>query len=225
MGEVEIWMSIPGYEGRYEFSNLHNIKSLKYGKERVLKQTIFKGYYQVGLYLNGKLNTFRIHQIVAMCHLGHVPDGYTLVVDHKNEIITDNRIENLQIITARENVSRSKKNCSSKSVGVSLCKTSKKWSSKIRINGKQIHLGLFDNEIEASQYYENALKDNLQGLSIKTKKRTNSSIYEGVSWYKKYEKWKSSICINKKQIHLGYFNNEIDAHNTYQAYKLKTPTQ
>lgn len=116
--QLEIWKPIKGYEGIYEFSNLNNVKSLsriikkKNGavinlKEKILKQTFNKGYYKVGLYLNGELSNLGIHQLVAMEHLGHTVCGLKLVVDHINEIKTDNRIENLQIITQRENIIKS----------------------------------------------------------------------------------------------------------------------
>ena len=117
--QIEIWKPIKGYEGYYEFSNLHNVKSLSrivnrrnggfnISKERILKQTLNNGYYKVTLCLNGDVSVFGIHQLVAMEHLGHTVCGYELVVDHINEIKTDNRIENLQIITHLENVMKSR---------------------------------------------------------------------------------------------------------------------
>ena len=39
----------------------------------------------------------------------------------------------------------------------------------------------------------------------------NKSGVSGVSWYKRGKKWQSSIGIPKKQIHLGFFDNLIDA--------------
>jgi hypothetical protein len=44
----------------------------------------------------------------------------------------------------------------------------------------------------------------------------STSQYTGVGWHKKICKWQSRIVIKKKIIHLGYFINEIDAHNAYQ---------
>jgi len=117
--QVEIWKPIKGYEGVYEFSNLNNVKSLSrvinrknggfnISKERLLKPSLSGGYYKVTLTLNKEVRCFGIHQLVAMEHLGHTVCGYELVVDHINEIKTDNRIENLQIITHLENVMKSR---------------------------------------------------------------------------------------------------------------------
>ena len=38
-------------------------------------------------------------------------------------------------------------------------------------------------------------------------KRTNISGFKGVSWHKKNKKWQARITVNKKTIHLGYYDN------------------
>ena len=225
MVNQEVWNPIKGYEGKYEFSNFHNVKSLErlverpngnyFIKEKILKQTSDGKYSQVNLSLNGKVKAFRIHQLVAMEYLDHIPCGYRLVVDHINEITTDNRIENLQIITTRENGIRSIKNKTSKFTGVSWSKNNKKCRAEITINGKSIHLGYFDNEEIASEYYKKALKSHLLGLPIEVKKHNFTSKYTGVSWYKASKKWQASIVINGKSKYLGRFDTELEAHNAH----------
>ena len=37
--QIEIWKDIPGYKGHYQVSDLGNVKSLKFGIERILKKT------------------------------------------------------------------------------------------------------------------------------------------------------------------------------------------
>jgi len=44
----------------------------------------------------------------------------------------------------------------------------------------------------------------------------SSSQYVGVYWNKLAKKWKASIVINRNKKHLGYFIDELDAHNAYQ---------
>lgn len=214
----EVWMPIPGYEGKYELSNLNNVKSLYFGKERILKQGFYKGYYRVHLCLNDVRQKLGIHQIVAMCHLGHIPKGRFIVVDHINEIKTDNRIENLQIITQRENVNKSIEKGSSKYTGVSWDNRSNKWKSRIVIDRKRICLGVFYTEIEASKYYENALKNHLSGLPIDVKRKVNLSKYKGVCWNKQSNKWMAMGWLNGKSKYLGIFKTELEAYNRHQQY-------
>ena len=159
----EIWKDVPGFEGMYQVSDLGNVKSLKFGKERLLKQaTDSTGYLNVSLYKEGKRKGFKAHVLVAMAFLNHVPCGHRLVVDHIDNDKMNNSLDNLQVITNRENLSKDKKGGSSKYVGVSWSKRDKRWRAEIRINGKYKFLGYFDDEVLASEAYQEALKDLLK---------------------------------------------------------------
>lgn len=105
MSADEIWTDIKGFEGKYQISNFGNVKSLsrtiirKNGKKQTFKSRILKpcknnkGYYLVSL--DGKLYT--IHRLVVENFMNN------LVVNHKNGIKTDNRIENLELISQKDN--------------------------------------------------------------------------------------------------------------------------
>ena len=64
--------------------------------------------------------------------------------------------------------------------------------------------------------------DNLQLLSarkhrlIHGKDINKTSEYDGVSWYKRYNKWVATIHIDKKDKFLGYFTHERQAHTAYE---------
>lgn len=166
----EIFKDIPSYEGMYQVSNLGNVKSLsrKMNKGKIIfisKEKLLKlskdgrGYIQVNLSKEKNILNKKVHQLVAMAFLNHKPDKtYKLVVDHINNIKTDNRLENLQLITNRENCSKDRKG-SSKYTGVSLDKTRDKWFVSIALNGKTIHLGRFKTELEAHKAYKNKLAE------------------------------------------------------------------
>jgi hypothetical protein len=169
--QKEIFKDIPNYEGFYQVSNMGNVKSIPrlndngkrkcISKERILKHCKdIGGYYQVGLHKESKVKTINIHILVAMVFLGHTPDGtHKIVVDHINNIKTDNRVENLQLISNRENCSKDKKNGSSQYTGVYWDKNLKKWKACIYTDGKLKHLGLFTDEYEAHLEYQRALNE------------------------------------------------------------------
>lgn len=101
----EIWMFIP-YNTNYMVSNFGRVKSLNYnhyqGKEHILKQAKTRiGYLQVGLYKNGKRRNFLVHRLVWEAFNGPIPEG--MQINHLNEEKTDNRLENLSLMTAKEN--------------------------------------------------------------------------------------------------------------------------
>lgn len=158
----EIWKDVVGYEGIYQISNFGNVKSLgndKSKKEKILKKRLgTKNYYMVGLTKNKKQITKDIHQLVAESFLNHKPCGLKLVVNHIDFNTKNNNLNNLEIITHRENTNRKHIKSSSEYVGVSWDKKAKKWRSAIRINSKKTHLGLFINEYDAHLAYQNALK-------------------------------------------------------------------
>lgn len=158
---MEIWKDIKGYEGIYIISNLGNIKSLgnnKSKKEKNLKPAISStGYLNVVLSKKGKKNTKTIHQIVAESFLNHTPCGYELVVNHINFNRLDNRLENLEIVSQRQNANKNHLKSTSKYTGVYWHKSNKHWCSSIQINGVQKHLGNFDSEISAYKAYLEAL--------------------------------------------------------------------
>lgn len=155
---MEQWKAIPGYEDLYEVSDLGNVRNVKTKKKLKFQKT--KNYHSLKLSKNGKTNRFYVHQLVAITFLSHFPNKKTNV-DHINFIKTDNRLENLQIITPRENKTRSidRSKTTSKFHGVYFRSDRKKWVSNIRINGKQKFLGYFTNELEAAEAYQKALED------------------------------------------------------------------
>ena len=98
----EIWKDIPNFEGQYQASNYGRIKSHKFGKEKILKlrKTIW-GYLVVGLYKNGKQITYFVHRLVWSAFHGEIPEGYE--INHKDEDKTNNRLDNLELVTRKEN--------------------------------------------------------------------------------------------------------------------------
>ena len=156
---MEIFKDVKDQEGTYQVSNLGRVKSLKCGKERILKANVdSRGYLYVKLCKDRKTKNRTIHQMVAIAFLDHTPNGHKLVVNHKDFDRKNNKVENLEITTQRNNANKKHLKRSSKYVGVCWYKSSKKWMANIYVNGKRKHLGLFTNELEASEVYQSELK-------------------------------------------------------------------
>ena len=158
---IEVWKDIPEFEN-YQVSNLGNVRSLNYrqtGKIKVLMKYINnRNRYTLNLYKQGKRFANRnISVLVAMAFLNHKPCGNKLVVDHINNISTNDKLYNLQIISHRLNCTKDRKR-TSKYVGVTWDKRRNKWVSVIQINGKSKFLGCYVNEKNASKAYQNELR-------------------------------------------------------------------
>tara|TARA_R110000851_G_scaffold267199_1_gene419644 strand:+ start:78 stop:563 length:486 start_codon:yes stop_codon:yes gene_type:complete len=157
----EIFKDVPNYEGVYKVSNKGNVKRiLKGGREKFNKLTkLNTGYLAVQLSLRNDKKIFQVHQLVAMAFLNHKPFGYKMVVDHIDNNILNNYLNNLQIITRRENSSKGKMVNSSKYTGVTWHKQAGKWVVHILNNTKREYLGLFEVELDAANAYRKRLND------------------------------------------------------------------
>lgn len=100
----EIWKPIAGYEGLYEVSNMGRVKSLprRGTKGKILiPQKSGSGYLQVNLSKAGICKSYFVHCLVWKAFNGEVPAG--LEVNHISKNKFDNRLENFELMTHKEN--------------------------------------------------------------------------------------------------------------------------
>ena len=142
---------------------------------------------------------------------------------------------------------RNMKEGASQYAGAYFDKANNKWKAKIMIDGKQHHIGLYENEKEAAIDYARALfKYRGQQALDKARERKSSapaidlndvppqplihklkwfggSKYAGVSFKKSRNKWDASIMIMGKNRHIGYYEIEEEAAADYAraAFKYK----
>jgi hypothetical protein len=156
----EIWKDIKGYEGYYQISSFGRIKSLSreiYNnrgyfktKIKILKQFVIKDYCYISISYNQKKYTYTVHRLVAKYFIDNIHNKPQ--VNHKNSNSSDNRIENLEWVSSRENECHKQsknKNNTSVYTGVTFNLQTKKWRSSINFNKKFIFLGYFNTQKEA----------------------------------------------------------------------------
>lgn len=130
-------------------------KRLKYNPEtgeflRVLKDGTLKptghqlsaqGYYRIGV---GQ-EVYLAHRLAWFYHYGVWPKQR---IDHKNEVRTDNRIDNLRDVSASENGFNS-----SKTHGYTYHSRNRKWVAQIMFKRQHNYIGSFANEEDARMAY------------------------------------------------------------------------
>ena len=173
---LEVWKDVVGYKSLYQVSNFGNVKSLeryvkgkienRLQKENILSKRLVgdigNQYYAVTLCNNKDRKQVKVSVLVAMAFLNHIPNGYVgFTVDHIDNNPLNNNVNNLQVITKRENSSKDRKGIS-KYTGVTFNKKSNKWRSQIWIDGKNKTLGIFDDELEAHRAYQKELQQHLK---------------------------------------------------------------
>lgn len=96
---IETWKSIYKYPD-YQISNLGRIKSLKFGKEKILKciKNNKSGYLHLDLYYNGKKCNNQIH-ILVYENFNNYKLKSNECVHHKDENKLNNNLDNLEFMT------------------------------------------------------------------------------------------------------------------------------
>ena len=93
-------IEIPGIDGRYEVSDLGEVRNTK--RKTIKSQTITKrGYYRVALYVGEKKKDFMVHQLVGNAFVPK-PEGAECI-NHIDENKLNNRADNLEWCTLRYN--------------------------------------------------------------------------------------------------------------------------
>lgn len=111
--DKEIWSDIKGFEGKYQVSNLGNVKSLNYkrtGKEKILKpRKASNGYLQVCLVKEGKREMYTVHRLV-LSTFNPCENSHELQVNHIDENKTNNNLSNLEWCTHKDNQNHGTRN-------------------------------------------------------------------------------------------------------------------
>jgi hypothetical protein len=206
--QEEIWRPVVGYEGFYEVSNLGRVKSIR--KNRIMKTPKDKrGYSQLNISDNKKLSHVTVHILVAKAFLGERPNKCH--IDHIDGNKTNNCIDNLEYVTAMENLVRGlakKENQHSRKLGVTWHKQSKKWQSYKRFGGECYYLGSFDDEYLASETYLRMDRESAEKLK-NTRIDNKHSKEKCVSYNKSIGYW--TYRSKKNCIKTKYFKTEIEA--------------
>lgn len=102
---------VPGFNNRYLINRSSTIFDTK--RNREIKPHFSgvprRNYLQVSLMKpNSERKTLRVHSLMAITFFGHEYGNRKIVVDHKDNNPLNNNLENLQIISMKENNTKDK---------------------------------------------------------------------------------------------------------------------
>ena len=161
--EGEIWKDIPEFEGYYQVSNMGRVKSLLRVVEKSnnrkmtfqpkilsLNKHYKNGYISAYLRVFDKKERKSVHRLVASIFLDSVNNK--LEINHIDSDKSNNRFDNLEWVSRRENQSFMGKNKSKTSIYTGVHKPNyNRFIATIYYNGKKITIGSFKTEEEAYQ--------------------------------------------------------------------------
>ncbi len=175
----EIWKDIEGYEGLYQVSNLGRVSSSPRNgtilNKRILKNILSNsGYFLVDLSKNNIQKKVLVHRLVAKTFIPNPKNK--LQVNHINGIKTDNRVDNLEWVTAKQN------NLHARKIGL------------VNDYGSNNKLSKFTNEqikFIRDNYIKNDKEFGCRALAKKfnVSKSTISYIINNKTYYKNIELW------------------------------------
>ena len=159
---MEIWKLVQGHPD-YEISSFGRIKSKKFKKHVILKQSYnLDRYKQVRIYTNKKGYTVRIHRLVAENFIDN-PNNLPCV-DHINKKKDDNRIENLRWVSKSDNCVNRDANKNNKIGHKNIREIDGLFIIRLMRKGKPIYGGHFYKLKDAIIHRDNLLKLNIDEL-------------------------------------------------------------
>ncbi|WP_220132920.1 HNH endonuclease signature motif containing protein [Klebsiella pneumoniae] len=158
---IETYLHFDGLDFYWKERPLHMCKSeascISWNKRFAGKKashTSCKGYQEIRLLGS----VYKAHRFVWCMHNGDIPKEMS--IDHINHDRSDNRIENLRLVTQAENKRNAtvRKDNSSHAVGVHFRRDIRKWTAYIFDGEKKKHLGTFLERKDAESARLNAEK-------------------------------------------------------------------
>lgn len=130
------------YRKAYQNNGGHNIPT-----REIKTKPMPSGYVKTRY----KMRDIYVHRLLWILHYGDIPQKK--VIDHINGDRGDNRIENLRLITQRQNLQNTHRHRAGKLAGCSFVKQVGKWRAHMRIGQKVKNWGYFNTEAEAHEAY------------------------------------------------------------------------
>jgi len=152
----EYWKRIPGCKFDYEINMCGEIRLFN----RIIKQHFDKkGYSHVSVSMKSGQSRKSVHQLMAITWLHHVPCGLKIVVDHIDGNPSNNKLDNLRLVTHAFNIARNRE-YRSMYKNVHRCKITGLWSAWVMIGLNYYSDEDFETEAEAYDAYLGLLDDN-----------------------------------------------------------------
>jgi len=150
---MEVWKDVVGYEGLYTVSNMGRVR----GPRKILSPAADGGgYLAVNLCKNGSQILTKVHRIVAFAFIPNPEQKPE--VDHINRDRRDNRVENLQWSTKRENMLNTHRH-DREQYGIYWVKLRSIYEVKFRVNKQMRHYGWHATLEDATNVRDAALRE------------------------------------------------------------------
>lgn len=99
---MEEWRNVPGWEWKYQVSNMGRFAKIIKGKRVLRKSTLYQhGYYYVTLYDGDKKEQAPLHRLLALAFIPKYSSGD--VINHIDGNQRNNSLDNLEWCTQRKN--------------------------------------------------------------------------------------------------------------------------
>jgi hypothetical protein len=117
-------------------------------------------------------------------------------------------------------------NTSSQHKGITYDRSRNLWRANLLCEGKKYYLGGFKTEEEAAYRYNEKAKElfgdiaylnNVEFKPENSCKNALTSKFRGVHYSKEKKKWKAAIGIDFKNVHIGYYQTEVEAAKAFNT--------